>query len=103
MCPRFAALVDRIAITDTQGLKLLYRRTPGRRAGEGGEDLTAHRTNGPSFRSRRFDFSNSTDMRRLNKGAALDDARPPLPRFSDEALLPSQSAVLNNKQGRTQQ
>jgi hypothetical protein len=42
-------------------------------------------------------------MRRLNKGAALDDARPPSPRFSDEALLPSQSAVLNNKQGRTQQ
>jgi hypothetical protein len=44
------------------------------------------------------------DMRRLNKGAALDDARPPLPRFSNEALLFSQSAVLKNKQGgRTQQ
>ena len=38
-----------------------------------------------------------------NKDAVLDDARPPLPCLSNEALLSSQSAVLNNKQGRTQQ
>jgi hypothetical protein len=41
-------------------------------------------------------------MRRLNKGTALDDARPPLLRISNEAVLSSQSAVLK-KQGRTQQ
>jgi hypothetical protein len=51
--------------------------------------LTARRTNGPSFRSRRFDFSDPTRMRRLNKGAAFDDARPPLLRFSTEAALSS--------------
>jgi hypothetical protein len=40
--------------------------------------------------SRRFDFSDQTDMRRLNKGAVLDDARPPLLRFSNEAVLSNQ-------------
>jgi len=29
-------------------------------------------------------------MRRLNKGAVLDDARPPLLRFSNEAVLSNQ-------------
>src|SRR5689334_7330691 len=40
-------------------------------------------------------------MRRLNKGTALDDARPSLLRISDEAGLSSQSAVLKNKGGRS--